>query len=659
MKAKAQRSYLGFRVFLVTAGFLVFFLLILFRVFQLQILDGAELKKMAASQHTRTLTVHSKRGDIYDRNMAELAVSIEVDSVYVQPAGVTSPAETARRLAPLVGMRAADVAGRLRDPRGFVWIKRQVDLKDEAREVIASLDGVGIIKESRRYYPNGELAGHLLGFTGVDSKGLEGLELYYDNVLKGATIKVAGQRDARGRTLLFEDVGGRVPLEGMMVRLTIDRTIQYIAEKALKRGMETSRAKGGTAIVMDPATGEVLAMAVLPAFDPNDFRGSNPGQRRNRAVTDVYEPGSIFKPFVLSAALEEEVVKPGEIIWCELGRYRVADRVLHDTKKHGWLSVPQILKYSSNIGSAKIGERMGGERLYRYLRAYGFGEKTGIDLPGEGAGVLRPYGTWSAVTIDTVSFGQGISATPIQLINALSAVANGGFLMKPYVVKSVEDPEGNVISESHPVVLRRVISESSAARMTGMLTGVTRQGGTGELAAIEGFEVAGKTATAQKPDLARGGYMKDAYIASFFGYVPAREPAVAVLVSLDEPQGAYYGGKAAAPVFREIASQTLSYMGLMPGSTAAGADQLAPSVRRKPGFRIIKASARSESALGGAGPSAYGVPDMSGLSMRMAMKRAAEAGLEVKPVGSGRAVRQSPAPGGRKPPDGAVKVWFR
>lgn len=667
-KERAEK-WVRTRIYLVSAVFLAFFALVFARAFELQVLKGAELKEMAASQHERTLTVQSRRGDIYDRRGRALAVSLEVDSVYAQPSRVDSPAEAARTLAGALGVKRHEVERALATSRNFVWLKRQVDLGPDEREKIKAIPGVDTVKESRRYYPNRTLASNIIGFTGVDSDGLEGLELHYDNVLRGATRKIAGQRDAAGNRLLFEDVDKKVPLEGMQVELTVDKTVQYIAEKALERKVGETGAKGGVAVVMDPFTGEVLASAVRPTFDPNDYKRYSPSDWRNRSVTDVYEPGSIFKLFMISAALEEDVVEPGEIIYCENGRYRVADRVFHDTKRHGWLTVPQIIKYSSNIGSAKIGERVGPERLYRYLRSFGFGEKTGVDLPGESRGMLRHYSRWSAVTVDTVSFGQGVSATAMQLVTALSSIANGGYLMKPFVVKSVKDPDGGVISESHPVVVRRVISQATARRMTEVLTGVTREGGTGTQAAIPGFEVAGKTATAQKPDLKGGGYKDDAYVSSFFGYVPARNPRLAILVSIDEPAGDdYHGGQVAGPVFREIASQTLAYMGLYP---AQDGPRDVPSTASSAGFAepagtFVRASAERIIPAGQTGPVDSAdeagpgvVPDFTGQTMREVLREASALSLEVEPVGSGRAARQKPRAGRSPGEGGRVTVWFR
>lgn len=645
--ADTAERRLRLRAGVVVGFFCLLFAAIFARAVQLQVIESEDLKKRAASQHTRTVTVSSKRGDIYDRNLRELAVSIKADSVYAQASRVSSKKRAAAVLSPILSEPRSSILKKLSSARGFVWLKRQVELTGEQRKAIASLGGVGVIKESKRYYPNGTLASNLLGFTGVDSRGLEGLELYYDNVLKGSTVKVVGERDATGGLLLYEDLDKKVPLEGMAVELTIDKTIQYITEKALERAVTSTEAKAGMAVVMDPFTGEVLAMAVRPGFDPNDYGRYGPTKWRNRAVTDVFEPGSVFKMFLMAAALEEDIVDPMDIIWCENGRYRVADRVFHDTHKHGWLSVPQILKYSSNIGSAKIGEKVGKNRLYRYLRAFGFGGDTGVDLPGESSGLLRSPSRWSKVTVDTVSFGQGVSTTAMQLTAAAAAIANGGFVMKPYVVKSVKDPDGRVISESHPVVKRRAVSSETASTVRRMLVGVTSPEGTGHKASIKGFEVAGKTATAQKPDFRNGGYT-DEYISSFLGFVPADSPRLTILVVVDEPLEAYHGGEVAAPAFKEIASQALPYLGVFPERAEGGG-----------AARVVRASApASRIAPAGVTPASV-VPDFRGMSMRAVLKAARERSLDVKLAGSGKAFSQKPGAGTRPPEDGPVTVWFR
>ncbi len=641
---KPRKDHVRLRVGVVLVFFAAAFTAVLLRAFELQVLEGPELKKLAARQHNKTLVVSSRRGDIYDRNSKELAVSMEVDSVYAQSRKVSSPGAAARTLAPILSMGRAEVANKLRSSNGFVWIKRQIDLKPEEREAVKAIDGVGIVKESRRFYPNRQLAANIIGFTGTDADGLEGVERRYDSLLKGASRRVTGSKDARGRVLLYEDIDKTVPVEGSSIQLTIDKTLQYIAEKSLKKAVDSTRAKGGTAVIMNPFTGEILAMASLPTYDPNDIGDYKARDWRNRSITDAFEPGSIFKIFLISAALEERTVTPQDIVYCENGSYRVADRVFHDSEKHGWLSVPQIIRYSSNIGSAKIGERLGPELLYRHLKAFGFGARTGIDLPGEARGSLRPYKSWSGVGIDTISFGQGVSASSIQLITALSSIANGGFLMKPYVVKSIIGSDGKVVSETHPVILRKVISEKTAEEVTDMLIDVTRRG-TGVNAAIDDFEVAGKTGTAQKADLVRGGYLPGAWMASFMGFVPAREPRLAILVSVDEPQDEYHGGSAAAPAFREIATQGLSYLGVFPHNPAS-----------PPSKRVLSAKANS---LKDAEQSLNAVPDFSGKTMRAVLRMAAQRSLEVEVKGSGMAVSQSPAPGSAIPRTKRAAVVFQ
>ncbi len=658
MRKKKAQDYLTYRIYAVLGFFVLFFAAIFFRAFDLQVFEGERLRKMALSQHIKTLNIQPKRGDIFDRNLKELAVSVEVDSIYARPASVANPRATALAIAPVLSMGPSEVEKRLRADKGFVWLKRQVDLKDGDRARIAGIEGIGVTKESRRYYPNRHLAANLIGFTGLDSTGLEGIELYYDSILKGIARSVTGERDAMGRVMLYEDMEKKVPGRGMEVELTIDKTIQYIAENALKKAVESYGAKGATAIVMNPHTGEVLAMANYPNFDPNNISGAGPRLWRNKTITDAFEPGSILKLFLISAALEENVVGPKNRVWCENGKYRVADRVFHDTKEHGWLTVEEVIKYSSNIGAAKIGEKLGIERLIKYLKAFGFGEKTGVDLPGEGSGSFGDYRRGSGVALCTISFGHGVSATNIQLVSALSAIANGGFLMKPYTVRTIKDPNGNTISENNPVIIRRVISKEAAAKMTDMLITVTHGGGTGGKAAIDGFQVAGKTGTAQKPDLRNGGYLKDAYISSFMGFAPARNPKLAVLVAVDEPRGEHYGGAVAAPAFREIVSEGLAYMGAFPDTPApARADaHLSAKAAKADGARPLADGEGVPVETQLAGPV---VPDFSGKTVRAVLKMAQEKSIEVEIAGSGKAISQSPAPGSGIPPSARVKVVFR
>ncbi len=648
---------LRLRVFFVLGLFLLAFSLVFARAFELQVIKGDALKKMAARQHIRTVSLKSKRGAIYDRNEKALAISIDVDSIYARPTKIRSPRAVARVLARITGQRASVIEKKLRSRSGFVWIKRQIDLDEVARGKIAAIKGVGLIKESRRYYPNRGLASNLIGFTGIDSKGLEGIEHSYNRFLMGTARRISGGRDARGRLILYGDTDNVVPVEGMSVELTIDKTIQYVTESALKRAIDKFGAKGGTAVVLSPATGEVLAMANQPGFDPNDFGRVSPALWRNRAVTDAFEPGSLLKVFLVAGAIEDGVVRPDDIFFCENGKYRVADRVFHDAEKHGWLSVSNIIKHSSNIGALKIAEKMGRERVYRFFKSFGFGSRSGIDLPGDTSGVLPPLGRWSGVTLQTLAFGHGVSVSSIQLAAALGAIANGGFLMKPYIVKEVRDNDGKVVKANNPAIIRRVISAETARTIKEMMVRVTSEDGTGRKAALIGFTVAGKTGTAQKPDLEKGGYKRGAYVSSFFGFLPAEDPALVITVTLDEPSKGYYGGDVAAPAFREIAAKSLAYLGMTPSARTA---ELPMRARKRAESRQRDRKARAAARRSTLKKTQEGqVPDFRGLTMRRVLRASIERDLRVQMIGGGVAVRQSPGPGSRLRGRRVVKVWFK
>ncbi len=648
-KKKQKKNNIRPRVFVVLAFFIAAFSLIFMRAFELQVIEGDALKKMATRQHVRSVNLKSKRGGIYDRNRKELAISIDVDSVYAQPKVIGSVRSASRALAPITGMSARVIKKRLTSGKSFVWLKRQIDLNENEREKIAAMGGVGIIKESRRYYPNKGLAANLIGFTGVDSNGLEGIEHSYNRYLVGTAEKISGGRDARGRLILYGDTDKDVPVEGMSVELTIDKTIQYVTESALNKAVESSGAKGGMAVVLSPVTGEVLAMATAPGFNPNALHRSSPALWRNRAVTDAYEPGSVMKVFLVAGALEDGLVRPDDIFFCENGRYRVADRVLHDAEKNGWLSVSNIIKFSSNIGASKIAEKMGRERLHSVYSAFGMGSKTGLDLPGETSGSLLDVKKWSGVTLHTLAFGQGLSVSSIQLATALGAIANGGFLMRPYIVKEVKGEGAVPVKENNPVIVRRVISAKTAKTIRDMMVSVTSRGGTGEKAALRGFTVAGKTGTAQKPDFNKGGYKRGAYVSSFFGFLPAENPVLTIVVTLDEPTKGHYGGEVAAPAFKEIAAKSLAYLGVTPNGTAV----VRPVKRGKAHVALDSGRRKSKSLREGF------TPDFTGLTMRKVMKISSEGSFNIKMVGGGVAFRQNPGPG--RPLNGAkvVKVWFQ
>ncbi|MEK6715884.1 MAG: penicillin-binding protein 2, partial [candidate division NC10 bacterium] len=425
-----------------------------------------------------------------------------------------------------------------------------------------NLRGIGLFPESRRYYPRQELAAHVLGLVGLDDRGLEGLEYQYDDLLGGQPQFVVAQQDALGR-IIFRQEESRPQAPIFDLTLTIDEVIQYIAERELARAVERSRAKAGTAIVMDPSTGEILALANQPTYDPNTYRKATSAARRNRAVTDAFEPGSAFKVILLAGALEEGVVRPGDRFHGENGAIEVSGVTIRDHEKYGWLTVRQILTQSSNVGAIKIGQKLGKSLYYHYISGFGFGSLTGMDLPGETPGLMRRPRGWSALSLSVLSLGQEISVTPVQIATAFSAVANGGNLVRPHVVRGLRAVDGSLQRQVEPVVIRRVISSETARTLLDMMRAVVEEG-TGKEAALEEYSVAGKTGTAQKLDPATGRYSHQKVVASFIGAVPAERPRLVILVLIDEPETLRWGGSIAAPTFREIARDALKYLQVPP-----------------------------------------------------------------------------------------------
>ncbi|MBW2036413.1 MAG: penicillin-binding protein 2 [Deltaproteobacteria bacterium] len=562
-KKRDSTRWVRFRILLVATILAICFGIILGRAVQLQVLDRSELSERAAGQYKKAFCNKPRRGTIFDRHYKELAVSIEVSSICAYPKQVSDPDQTAAALAGTLNLRKSVLAKKLSSDRAFVWVKRQADPKDVSAVKKLKLRGIGFVRESRRFYPLKTVAGQVIGICGTDGKGLEGLEYYYDSSLSGRESNWTIFRDALGRSFTVEAATGKRK-DGHNLILTIDKNIQYIAEQALARGVEAFSAKSGVAVVMVPRTGAILAMAHVPQFNPNAFEKYEPWLWRNRAITDTFEPGSTFKVFLAAAALESGLCTPYTRIYCEKGNYRVGKLVVHDIHPRGTLSLQDILKYSSNIGAAKIGERIGSAYFYRKLREFGFGEKTGIDCPGESAGNLLPFKRWSHMDALAICFGQGVSVSALQIATALSAIANDGVLMKPYLVQAMTDRSGRIIKNFRPSRVRRVISSTTARLLTRMLERVVAKGGTGVKAALSGYRVAGKTGTAQKADPEGKGYAKDRHTASFIGFVPAGKPEVVVVVVIDEPEKDRYGGVVAAPVFRQIARETLQYLKIPP-----------------------------------------------------------------------------------------------
>ena len=628
---------------MIVAGgiFTVLFALVALRALDLAVLRGPALARLAAMQHHQRIELLPHRGPIVDRSGDPLALSVDVPSIYVRPRELRAAGADARlpALATALHMPPRALRAKLASSQPFVWLKRQALPREAETVARLELPGVYTVTEGRRFYPHGNLAAHVLGFVGVDSQGLEGLEQRYDRVIRGEPQYLEFDRDARGREMFTGGVGA-APDQGNRLELTLDAAIQEATERELQSGVAAARAVGGAAVVLDPATGEVLALANVPTYNPNE-PGDAADRRwrdrvRNRAITDPYEPGSTFKAVLAAAAIEEHLVTPGELFFCEHGRFQAGGRTIHDAHPYGWLSFAEVIQFSSNIGATKVGERLGRDRYHRYLRAFGFGNRTGIELPGETPGIMRPVESWSRIDLATLSFGQGVSVTPLQMSTAFAAIANGGTLLRPYVVRRIVAPGGEVVLENEPMAVRRVISTRSARTTTELLRRVVEEeGGTGTKARLEEFPVAGKTGTAQKVDPTTGGYSSKR-IGSFAGFVPADEPRAVILVLIDEPSTSSYGGVVAAPVFRAIAAAVLKRLGVEPPAPTV--------VARVPG--AVPATPRAKPASREAAtPANAETPSFLGLSLREALARAQASGWQVRVTGTGYVAAQEPMPG--------------
>lgn len=603
------------RVFIVATLLIALFAMVSVKALELQILDRERAFKIARKQHHGTSTLLPRRGKIFDRNGKELAVNIDVKSVYANPKKVTNPSETAKILSEKLNLSQKKILDRISSDKSFVWIKRLAD--SESVEELQNLDitGLGYIPEPKRIYPNGHLMGQVIGITDIDSIGIEGIEYRYDRLLTGKTRKITLKRDARGHKILndpseIQDID-QYKTSGHDIVLTIDSQIQHIVERQLKEGVEEVGGEKGMAIIMNPETGEVLAMASYPFLDPNNFSKFPEVNRRNLPMWYAHEPGSTMKVFLAASALDDKKVNPNSKFNCENGRRRIGSAVIRDIKPRGTLTVAEIVKYSSNIGASKIGELLGRDKYYKYLNKFGFGKKTGIGLPGESSGLLAAPRKWGPIELATISFGQGISVTSLQLVTALSAIANGGYLMKPYVIEKIVGPDGNVIEQNSPEVVTRVISYDTSYQMKQIMQGVV-ENGTGKKAQIPGFSVAGKTGTAQIPNPKSGGYYSGRYITSFIGFAPVEDPEIVMVVVVEAPGEKTYGGSVAAPIFKQIAEKVLFHMGVSPKKVLVGMTVM---------------------------------PDLSGMSVRDILKWSEEEGIKVKVKGSGFVMNQKPLPG--------------
>lgn len=559
MLTAAQKN----RVVFVIMGLLMITALLWGHLFYLQVLHPRHWISVAHRQQFQVVELLPIRGAILDRQQKPLALSIRMSSIFADPRHVKDPAGVAQRLSSVLKVPTPAIEAKLlQKSRGFVWLARRIPNQAAASIRSMKLPGIYFLMEPKRVYPHGYLASHVIGFAGMDAKGLEGMEMVYDSILKGEPGWRWLMRDARRRTFSAWETPMVPARDGLELVLTLDTTIQFIAEEALDRAFRKSGSKGGSIVVMDPSTGEILALANRPTIDPNQYADFPVEARRNRVVTDTFEPGSVFKTVTAAVALGTGRVSPTERFYCEEGAYRVAGgHILHDVHPHGWLTFKEVVAQSSNIGVAKIAARLGPAAIYQGVKAFGFGEPTGAGLPGEVGGTTKPPSQWSKLSIMAIPMGQEVTVTALQLVQGMSAVANGGLLVRPWIVKEIRHPSGVSVKRFEPTVVRRVISPEVAKELANILVAVVEEG-TGKLAQVPGFRTAGKTGTAQKVEPS-GVYSHSKFVASFVGFVPVESPRLCIVVTLDEPRPVYplyFGGVVAAPVFREVAADTLAYL---------------------------------------------------------------------------------------------------
>jgi cell division protein FtsI (penicillin-binding protein 3) len=628
----------------------VWALVIIARLVQIQIVRHDEYVARAQRQQERTLALNPVRGSILDAQGRVLAESVAAESVYADPQAITDRRAAAKALAVIkeLDMTPAEIAQKLGSDGGFVWIARQLPLEITARIRALRLPGIYFLEEHRRAYPRGMLAANVIGYVGVDGPGLAGVEHSFDSFVRGKAGRVTLLRDARRGMYLVGGEGANRAIDGNHVVLTIDSVVQFISERALARAVYRWHAAGGSVIVMDPNDGAVLAMASVPSFDPNRYRDFDPALWRNRNVQDIYEPGSTFKIITAAAALEEGLVTPSQMVDCGDGVIRIANNDIHEAggTKYGFISFEDVMVHSSNVGAVRVGLAVGQSRFFRFIRRFGFGERTGIQLPGETPGLVRRTERWSQLSNASIAIGQEVGVTPLQVVASVATVANGGIRVVPRIVDRVVNAAGDVVYRPARPQTRRVISERTAAVMNEILKAAVIRG-TGAAAGLSEHTVAGKTGTAQKS--IHGAYSLDRFVASFAGYVPADRPRLVILIVIDEPKGNQYGGTVAAPVFKEIAEPALRYLGVPPSIPARTMDITSSlaAISQEPGTDERAASGGWR-----------GVPDVRGLDARAAVASATAAGLRVRALGSGVVQSQLPLPGDLLPENRVLTLRF-
>jgi len=654
-RALLVAAVIGFWMFAVSA-----------RLVYLQVSQHDGLVNRAHQQQQNAIETSPMRGNLLDRYDRELARSIQTVSLFIDPEGLRSDELecTAGVLANRLGENESDLLKQLQDAqsdkRRFVWIARRLDVEQAQPILDLKLPGLQSLLEPKRYYPNGSLASHILGFVGLDGQGLGGLEQSYNTKISGEPGRLFLEKDATGKPYESYEIAAT---QGQTVVLTIDQAIQYQAERALQEAVQRSHAKSGSAIVLDPRSGEILALANAPSFDPNDVAAAPAESRRNWALQNIYEPGSTFKIVAFSAAIERKLAKPDDKIDCQMGAITVAGRVIHD-HKYGTLTLSEALAKSSNVAAIKLGIRVGNESMYDFMTRYGFGSKTGLELPGETSGLIRKVERWQPSSIGSIAIGQEVGVTPVQVAAAYGTVANDGLRIAPHLIREIRDAAGNVIHKTQPEQ-RRVVSTETAVALRGMLEGVTLHG-TAKKAQLDGYSAAGKTGTAQKIDPKTHAYSPTKYIGSFVGFAPVSNPQVVIIVVIDEPAGAYHGGDVAAPVFREIAEQILPAMGVMPDVETQSMPSLIAEVNPNPEKEAKAQQEESrveeqrratmpvvdttgdrsgEVVYANASSKAILMPDLRGRSVRDVARTCAQLGLQMEARGEGRVFRQTPAAG--------------
>jgi cell division protein FtsI (penicillin-binding protein 3) len=613
------------------------------RLLYLQVFQHADMVARAARQRQNTIDAPARRGDILDRNGNLLAYTVDADSIIADPTEIEDPDGVARAICGALDRCDATekgaIAKNLRRKGQFAWIARKVSPEEERRVRALDINGIGFFKESRRFYPKRELLAHVLGYVGLDDAGLGGLESAYDVQVRGRAGRVLIQRDAR-RQVLTSYIE-RESTAGASLELTIDQYLQHIAERALQDGVEEYGAAGGSIVVMDPATGEILALANAPTFNPNAYSKAPEGHRRNRGIQDLYEPGSTFKIVTASAALEEGLMAPEDLIDVSNGFIRFGSRQIDDVHRYGVLSFTDVIVKSSNVGAIKVGLKLGPERLGRYVSRFGFGQALVPDLRGENPGIVWNPAKLDPGAVASVSMGYQIGVTPVQMATAVSSIANGGTLYEPRVVRAIIK-DGQRVEVPHKA-LRRTVSERTTSQMTAIMEAVVEEG-TGKGARIDGYTVAGKTGTAHK--VINGGYSPSEYNASFVGFVPSRKPALTIVVVIDSPHGkGYMGGAVAAPIFKRVAEGALRHLGIAPTVNAPPPVLVAargPDVEASgPQVAILPVNLDVTLARARVGL----MPDLRGLSARDATRALTRIGMTGRVNGDGFVLEQSPAPG--------------